>query len=99
MVARAQTVKATSRKVAAKTPFTMQNLWRLALWGSAAAAALLVATLTTRSDIGSQRAAIVLSSLHWGSRPGQAAAQQFDANPQPGSSRKPCAGLPTTATG
>lgn len=87
MVGRAQTVNATAETAAAEPTFTMQNLWRLALWGSTAAAALLLAILTTRSDVGSQRVATVLSSLRSGSHPGQATTQvasqagarQFDA--------------------
>lgn len=71
---------------AAATPtFTMQALWRQALWGSAAATALLVAILSTRSDLGAQRTAIMFSALHPSSssslRAGQAngAARPFDA--------------------
>jgi hypothetical protein len=55
---------------AAATPsFTMQTLWRQALWGSAAATALLVAILSTRSDVGAQRADVMLST----SRPASSA--------------------------
>ena len=63
----------------------MQGLWRMALWGATAASALLIAVLTTRSEVGSQRVAIVLSSLRVNSlvRPGQAttqiAARPFEA--------------------
>src|ERR1700728_433585 len=52
------------RAVAAEPTFTMRKLRRLALWGSAAAGALFVAALAGRSDVGSQRVAGVLSSLH-----------------------------------
>ncbi len=58
------TPKSAANKVAARPVFTMQSLWRVALWGSTAAVALFVAILTTRSDVGSQRVAVVLSSLH-----------------------------------
>ena len=79
MLGRAETVNATSKRVAARPTFTMQHLWRQALWGSAAAAALLVAILTSLSDVGSQRAAIILSSLNANSSPssrsGQAGSQ------------------------
>ncbi len=51
--------------------FTMQRLWRQALWGCGAAAALLVAVLASRSDTGSQRVAVVLASLNAGSSAGQ----------------------------
>jgi hypothetical protein len=79
-----------------KTSFTMQSLWRLALWGSTATVALFVAILAGRGEIGSQRGAIMLSSLNLTSTPslraGQGAAQlasrenqgaprQFDADP------------------
>jgi len=79
-------LSAASKKAFAGTAFTMQNLWRLVLWGSTAAVALLVATLTTRSDIGSPRASVLLSSLQSGPRnetaaqtATQAPARQFDA--------------------
>lgn len=84
MLVRTQSATATSKnaaskKVAAKTTFTMQRLWRQALWGSIAAAALLVAIVAGRTDIGSQRAAVVLSSLNLPAaasvRPGQGGAQ------------------------
>jgi len=52
---------------AAKRRFAIRDLWRLALWGSTAAVALFVATLTSRSDVGSQRIAAVMSALHLGS--------------------------------
>jgi len=85
MAGQAQAVKAAPRRAAPKKTFTMQRLWRMALWGATAASALLVAVLTTRSEVGSQRVAIVLSSLRVTSlvRPGQAttqiAARPFDA--------------------
>ena len=61
---------------AAATPmFTMQTLWRQALWGSAAAMALFVAILSSRSDVGAQRAAIMLSALHPSSSVSSRAAQ------------------------
>jgi hypothetical protein len=79
MVGGAHVVNAIPKRVKAETSFTMQRLWRQALWGSAAAAALLVAILTGRTDIGSQRVAIVLASLNSPSPPslrsGQVAAQ------------------------
>jgi hypothetical protein len=57
----------------------MQHLWRQALWGSAAAVALLVAILTGFSDSGSQRAASILSSFRSGQTGSQAARHAFDA--------------------
>jgi hypothetical protein len=44
-----------SPKVSHARRFTMRQLWRTALWGAAAAAALFVAVLTSRSELGSQR--------------------------------------------
>lgn len=73
-------IGATGKKPAATTAFTMQGLWRLALWGSTAAVALLIATLTTRSDIGSQRASVLLSSAQSG-RQGQATTQVASQSP------------------
>ncbi len=97
MLGRAHNVKVTSPRLAAKTrkpSFTMQSFWRLALWGSIAAAALLVAVITGRSEVGSQRAAIMLSSLNLTSTPSlraaatqvasrenQVASRSFDADP------------------
>jgi len=79
MLGRAQNVNATAKRAAAKTTFTMQHLWRQALWGSAAAVALLVAILTGLSDTGSQRAGAILSSLRSGQAGSQTARHPFDA--------------------
>jgi hypothetical protein len=56
----------------AQPAFTMQSLWRIALWGTTAATALLVAILTSRSDAGSQRIATTPGATH-------GAPRQFDA--------------------
>lgn len=45
------------RKVSAIKAFPMPGGWRLAIWGAAAAAALLLALLASWSEIGAQRAA------------------------------------------
>jgi hypothetical protein len=85
MAGQAQAVKAPPKKAAPKKTFSMQGLWRMALWGATAASALLIAVFATRSEVGSQRVALILSSLHVNSlvRPGQAttkvAARAFDA--------------------
>ncbi len=66
MVNQAQVARpVVAKKVAvpARRTFTMAGLWRLALWGGIAAAALLVVVFATHSEIGSQRAAGALSSL------------------------------------
>jgi hypothetical protein len=52
--------------------FTVQSLCRIALWGTTAATALLVAILTSRSDAGSQRIATTPGATH-------GAPRQFDA--------------------
>ncbi len=62
-----------------KRRFTMRHLWRMTLWGTAAAATLVAAVLASRSEIGSQRLAAAFPSLggHAGTR--VAAARPFDA--------------------
>ncbi len=75
MQGRAKAVNAIPKRIAAKKTFTMQSLWRLALWGSTAAAALLLAILTGRSEVGLQRGAIMLSSLNLTSTPSLRAGQ------------------------
>ncbi|HUI12239.1 MAG TPA: hypothetical protein VL048_02090 [Xanthobacteraceae bacterium] len=56
-----------------KQAFTMQRLRRLAVWGAAAAAAVLAVALTSRSDIALERLAFVLH------RPRPVTAPAFDA--------------------
>jgi hypothetical protein len=63
MLGRSQAAKAAPKKGAETKTFTMKSLWRMAVWGATAASALLIAVLTTRSEVGSQRVGIVLSSL------------------------------------
>lgn len=70
MAGRAQAANAAAKEVV-QPAFTMEKLWRMALWGTTAATALLVAILTTRSDAGSQRIA-----MGWTT---QGAPRQFDA--------------------
>jgi hypothetical protein len=57
----------------------MRHLWRMTLWGTAAAATLVAAVLASRSEIGTQRLAAAFPSLlgHAGIR--LAAARPFDA--------------------
>lgn len=71
-----QAVQTASRRDAAQKIFTMRHLWRTALWGATAASALLLAVLSTRSEVGSQRVAAVFSS--WRGHT-QVAARPFDA--------------------
>jgi hypothetical protein len=73
-----QPVKAAPRPVAAKKPFTMRHLWRMTLWAGTAAGALLIAVLTTRSEVGVERVATVFPSLR-GSERVQLAARSIDA--------------------
>jgi hypothetical protein len=82
MLGRDHHLNVTSKSVAAKTTLTVQRLWRQALWGSAAAAALLVAILSGRSDIGGQKAASVFAFLKVApslSQSSQAPPHAFDA--------------------
>lgn len=75
--------KADIRKFIPMKTFSMQGLWRLALWGAAAASALLIAVMATRGEVGSRRIAIVLSSIKGGPPPPQTLPQTapppFDA--------------------
>lgn len=71
MAGQAQTANAAAKKVT-QPAFTMQSLSRIALWGTTAATALLVAILTSRSDAGSQRIATTPGAT-------DGAPRQFDA--------------------
>src|SRR5580693_8622769 len=79
--------KADLKRPTAAVPVTMHGLWRLVVWGSTAATALLIAVLSSRGVVGSQRAAVAASTLHGGAvaviqpvqTPPQAAARSFDA--------------------
>jgi hypothetical protein len=71
-----QSAKAAPRRDVAKKTFTMRHLWRMTLWGATAACALLLAVLSTRSEVGSQRIAAVFTSAHGRA---QLAARSFDA--------------------
>jgi hypothetical protein len=51
------------KKSVLSTPVTMQSLWRVVVWGSTAATAMLIAVLASRGVVGSQRAAIAASTL------------------------------------
>ena len=74
MLGLAQAVNARPRPVAAKKAVTMQVLRRLALWGAVAAGALLLAVLSSRSEIGSDR---IAAMFHGGGK--QVATRKFDA--------------------
>jgi hypothetical protein len=79
--------KADLKRPAAAVPVTMHGLWRLVVWGSTAATALLIAVLSSRGVVGSQRAAVAASTLGGGTvaivqpvqTPPQTAAHSFDA--------------------
>jgi hypothetical protein len=72
-----------------KTRVTMEGLWRLMMWGATAAAALLIAVISSRGVVGSQRAAVAVATINSGSsvavkqQPGQPTVQAenrpFDA--------------------
>jgi hypothetical protein len=71
---REQIVKETPpRKGETPGAFTMEGLRRLAIWGGTAVGALLLAVISSRSEVGAQRLAVVF----YGGRP--QAAQAFDA--------------------
>src|SRR5580658_6975027 len=55
--------RADLKRPAPKIPVTMHGLWRLVVWGSTAATALLIAVLSSRGVVGSQRAAVAASTL------------------------------------
>lgn len=64
MLGRTQGARLAPGKAAAQPSFPMQRLWRQAMWGSAAAMALLVAILAGRSgDTGSPRGGTTLSFM------------------------------------
>jgi hypothetical protein len=69
-----QDVKAAPRRKAAKKPFDKRQLWRMALWAVTAGCAVLLAVVTSRSEVGSQRLAALIAS--WGGPP---APPPFDA--------------------
>jgi hypothetical protein len=86
MVDRVRVVTAGFKNFAARNPFTMQGLWRLAAWGATAACALLIAVLATRGEVAGRRVAGVsaagassLSLFHPGQATTQMAARPFDA--------------------
>jgi hypothetical protein len=82
--------KADLKRPAAAVPVTMRGLWRLVVWGSTAATALLIAVMSSRGVVGSQRAAVAASTLGGATvavvqplqpapTPQQPAARPFDA--------------------
>jgi hypothetical protein len=58
--------RADLKRPAPKVAVTMHGLWRLVVWGSTAATALLIAVLSSRGVVGSQRAAVAASTLGGG---------------------------------
>jgi hypothetical protein len=73
------TTVAPKRGVARQKAFTMRHLYRMALWAMTAAGALLLAVLSTRSEVGSERIAASFPSLH--GRTQVAAAARSSAQP------------------
>jgi hypothetical protein len=55
--------KADLKRTAPAVPVTMRGLWRLVVWGSTAATALLIAVMSSRGVVGSQRAAVAASTF------------------------------------
>ncbi len=64
MLEGARIANATSKRAGAQTAFTMQRLWRQAVWGCIAAVALLLAIVAGFTDAGSRRATLLVSSLN-----------------------------------
>jgi hypothetical protein len=87
MVDEVRLAKADLKRAAPRVPVTMHGLWRLVVWGSTAATALLIAVLSSRGVVGSQRAAVAASTLGGATvavvqpapTPQQPAARPFDA--------------------
>ena len=82
--------KADLKRATPRVPVTMRGLWRLVVWGSTAATALLIAVMSSRGVVGSQRAAVAASTfggatvavvqpLQPAPVPQQPAARPFDA--------------------
>jgi hypothetical protein len=69
MPGRTQSANATSKKVVAEATFTMQRLRHQALWGATAAAALFLAIVAGRTEIGSQRLVATFASFRAPSQP------------------------------
>ncbi|MGA8612448.1 MAG: hypothetical protein WB760_12130 [Xanthobacteraceae bacterium] len=74
MAVKKQDAKAAPKRKAAKKPFDFQLLRRTALWGLAALCAIALAVLTSRTEAGAERLAVMLASLR-----GQSAPPAFDA--------------------
>ena len=80
MLEGARFVNATSKtRAGAQAAFTMQRLWRQAVWGCIAAAAVLLAVLAAFTDIGSQRAALVFGASNAAPAPHPQTAQTSQA--------------------
>ena len=80
MLEGARFVNATSKtRASAQAAFTMQRLWRQAVWGCIAAAAVLLAVLAAFTDIGSQRAALVFGASNAAPAPHPQTAQTSQA--------------------
>jgi len=58
-----QRAPADLKKPAVTVPVTMPGLWRLVMWGSTAATALLIAVLASRGVVGAQRAEVAMTAL------------------------------------
>lgn len=78
---RQQIIKETAPKRSGPQVFTLRALRRAVVWGAGAGAALMVAVLSSRSEVGAERLASVLQAGHLQATPPQAAATapKFDA--------------------
>jgi hypothetical protein len=74
VAAKKQEVKVPPKRMAAKKPFDVRQLWRFALWSVTAGCALGLAVLASRGEPGSERLAALIATLH-----GQTAPPPFDA--------------------
>jgi hypothetical protein len=72
-----QLAPADLKKPAVTVRVTMQGLWRLVMWGSTTATAMLIAVLASRSVVGAQRVEVAMTALGGSSvahaKPGQTA--------------------------
>jgi len=57
----------------------MRTLWRITLWGMAAAAALALAVIAARSEIGTQRLAAAIADFKWPPEYGPSQAEREEA--------------------
>lgn len=69
------------KKASVTTPVTMQGLSRLVIWGTFAVTAMLIAMLASRGMVGSQRAAVAISTINQGIKPNEGVKPAAAAEP------------------